>query len=161
MSIIELDKLGNILNKPTDEMTPLEMWLIFLRYADDVKKRDLVNKILNRREEITVAANVLSSISQDEHMKAKRRSQRKWETDMANNYLVGIREGEAKGIREGEARGIRKGRAEGIKKGKAEGKAEGIFTVARSMLNEGVPIEMILKVTGLTRKEVEQIRDNV
>ena len=108
-----------------------------------------------------MAANVLSSISQDEHMKAKRRSQRKWETDMANNYLVGIREGEAKGIREGEARGIRKGRAEGIKKGKAEGKAEGIFTVARSMLNEGVPIEMILKVTGLTRKEVEQIRDNV
>jgi hypothetical protein len=28
------------------------------------------------------------------------------------------------------------------------------------MLNEGVPIEMIIKVTGLTRKEVEQIRDN-
>ena len=151
-------------------MTSLEMWLIFLRYADDVKKRDLVNKILDKRGTITVAANVLSSISQDEHMKAKRRSQRKYETDMANNYLVGIDVGRAEGEKKGEAKGIKKGRAEGIKKGKAEGRAEGkaegraegraegIFTVAKNMLNEGVSIETIIKVTGLTRREVNQLR---
>jgi galactokinase len=81
-------------------MTPLELWLIFLRYADDVKRRDLVNQILNRREEITVAANVLREITQEEHMRAKRRSQRMWETDMANNYLEGIEVGEARGIKD-------------------------------------------------------------
>ena len=101
-----------------------------------------------------MAANVLSSISQDEHMKAKRRSQRKYETDMANNYLVGINVGRAEGEKKGEAKGI----AEGIKKGRAEGKAEGIFTVARNMLNEDVSIDTIIKVTGLTRRDVEQIR---
>jgi len=136
MTIIELNKLGDILDKPTDDMTPLELWLIFLRYADDVKKRDLVNKILDKREEITMAANVLSSISQDEHMKAKRMSQRKWETDMANNYLEGIDVGEARGIK------------------------KGISVAAKSMLNEGIPIETIIKVTGLTRREVEQMRNN-
>jgi len=149
MTIIELDKLGDILDKTADDMTSLEMWLIFLRYADDVKKRDLVNKILNRREAIIMAANVLREITQDEHMRAKRRSQRKWETDMANNYLVGVRVGRA----EGEKKGEKKGEARGIKKGKAEG----IFTVARNMLNEGFPIEAITKVTGLTNKEVEHL----
>jgi len=104
MTIIELNKLGDILKKQTEDMTPLEMWLIFLRYADDVKKRDLVNKILTNREAITMAANVLSSISQDEHMKAKRRSQRKWETDMANNYLVGVGVGRAEGEKKSEKR---------------------------------------------------------
>jgi hypothetical protein len=66
-----------------------------MRYADDVKKRDFVNRILTHRVAITVAANVLHEITQEEHMKAKRRSQRKYETDMANNYLVGVDVGKA------------------------------------------------------------------
>ena len=99
-----------------------------------------------------MAANVLREITQDEHMQAKRRSQRKYETDMANNYLVGVGVGRA----EGEAKGIKKGRAEGVKKGKIEG----ILTVTKKMLNEEVPVEMIIKVTGLSHREVEQIRNS-
>ncbi|MCL2661915.1 MAG: hypothetical protein FWE83_01110 [Oscillospiraceae bacterium] len=44
-----------------------------------------------------MAANVLSEITQEEHMRAKRMSQRKYETDMANNYLVGVSVGRAEG----------------------------------------------------------------
>jgi hypothetical protein len=31
--------------------------------------------------------------------------------------------------------------------------------MAKNMLKEGVPVETIIKVTGLTRKEVEQLRN--
>ena len=146
MTIIELNKLGDILEKQTDEMTPLEMWLIFLRYADDIKKRDIVNKILDIRGAITMAANVLSSISQDEHMRAKRMSQRKWETDMANNYLVGVDVGRA----EGEAKGIKKGRTEGI--------VECSKDVARKLKTLAImPNTQIAEISGLSISEVEKL----
>jgi predicted transposase/invertase (TIGR01784 family) len=146
MTIIELDKLGDILDKSTDDMTPLEMWLIFLRYADDVKKRDLVNEILRGRGEITMAANVLSSISQEEHMRAKRMSQRKYETDMANNYLEGIDVGRAEGEAKGEARGIKKGKAE-----KAKDIAKKLKTLAV------LPNKQIAEISGLSIAEIEKL----
>ena len=39
--------------------------------------------------------------------------------------------------------------------GKAEGLAEGMLTVARQMKAEGLPIEQIMRFTGLSRAEVE------
>jgi hypothetical protein len=40
---IELTKLKKILHKPVAEMTALEMWSIFLQYADKDDYRDIIN----------------------------------------------------------------------------------------------------------------------
>ena len=44
----------------------------------------------------------------------------------------------------------------GIKKGKKERNIE----IAKEMLKEGLPIELIIKLTGLTKKEVEKMKND-
>ena len=83
-----LPKLKKLLEKPTDKLTPLEAWSLFLRYSPDVKQRALVNRIIQERSEIAVAGALLLEISQDERERAKFRSRRMYETDQVSNFLT-------------------------------------------------------------------------
>ena len=47
---------------------------------------------------------------------------------------------------------------EGIEKGRKEGKEEGKREIAKKMLKEKLPIEMIEKLTGLAKEEIEKIK---
>ena len=53
------------------------------------------------------------------------------------------------GIEEGIARGLKQGLKQGLEQGKLE--------AAKKMLEEEFPIETIIKITGLTRKQIENI----
>ena len=53
-----------------------------------------------------------------------------------------------------EKKGMEKGIAEGMEKGKAEGKTE----VALGMLKEGMSIEVVSRITGLSEEEIERLR---
>jgi len=55
------------------------------------------------------------------------------------------------------AEGEIKGEAKGKIEGKIEGRIEGRIEVARTGLKEGLSIEMIMKLTGLTEKEIEKL----
>lgn len=83
--LIELSKLSEILTKPVEQLTPLEMWSIFFKFAPDVKRRDVVNKVIAEKEELRMASALLMEISQDEHQRAKYRSRRMFETDKFHN----------------------------------------------------------------------------
>ena len=67
---------------------------------------------------------------------------------------------EQKGQSEGKAEGLAEGRSEGLAKGRSEGLAEGRDTekieTARRMLTDKLPVETIMKYTGLS---VEQLRE--
>jgi flagellar biosynthesis/type III secretory pathway protein FliH len=90
-------------------------------------------------------------------------------------YNEGKAEGIAEGKAEGRAEGITEGKAEGIvelEKAKAEGKAELEKTkadgkaelektkndFAKNLLGLNVPVDTIVKATGLSRKEIEHLR---
>lgn len=66
-----------------------------------------------------------------------------WETAKRDGWNEGVKEGRAEG------------RAGGIAEGRAEGRAEGIAETASKMKSDGLPIELIVKYTGLTSKEIE------
>ena len=51
-----------------------------------------------------------------------------------------------------------KGKAEGLAEGEAKGKAEGMIETAKNMLTEGLSVDCICRVTGLTRKAVSALR---
>ena len=53
------------------------------------------------------------------------------------------------------AEGRAEGKAEGLAEGRAEGLAEGISSVAKNMKEMGVPIELIVKATGMSEKDIE------
>ena len=53
--------------------------------------------------------------------------------------------------------GREEGRAEGIAEGKSEGRAEEKIDVAKKMLAEKMDINLIIKITGLTKEEIEKL----
>lgn len=61
-----------------------------------------------------------------------------------------------------EQKGIEKGRKEGRMEGRMEGREEGereaTLKIARTMLKNGLDRTSIMKMTGLTADELEQIR---
>lgn len=61
---------------------------------------------------------------------------------------------EQKGIEKGRAEGLQLGEQRGIEKGRNEGKLE----VARTMLQNGIDRNTVMKMTGLTEDDLAQIR---
>jgi predicted transposase/invertase (TIGR01784 family) len=153
--IIELTKLKKILEKPVEQMEDLERFSIFIKYAGNPDYRDIVNRVIESKEGLAVAGEVLMSISKDERERAIFRNRRIALADMESNWITAERRGRAEGKVEGRA----EGRAEGREEGRAEGRAEGIFIVAKNAIQMGMPIDDIIKLTGLTRIEVEGLRD--
>jgi predicted transposase/invertase (TIGR01784 family) len=135
--IVELSKLEEIVNKPVETMTDLEKFSVFLEYADNPEYRNKVNEVIESEEVLTVASNLLMNISQDEKERAIFRSRKKFRMDIASDM----------------ATAEDKGRREGIQEGRREGRVE----VARSALEMGMSIVDIIKLTGLTQKEIENI----
>jgi predicted transposase/invertase (TIGR01784 family) len=138
---VELSKLDRIVKKPVNEMTDLEKWALFFQYADRPKYREKFNKVIETKEALQMAGELLLSVSQDERDRAIARSYQMFQTDLASN------------LRTAEDRGIAKGRAEG----RAEGKLEKSFEIARNMIRRHKPIEEIIEDTGLTREEVGKL----
>jgi len=103
MIIIELDKLDNVFKKPVNELTAQEKWSIFLQFAQDPAHRNLINDIINDKEEVAMAAALLQEISKDEHERARLRSRRMYETDRYSDLATAEEKGEIKGIIKGEA----------------------------------------------------------
>ncbi|NVO09328.1 MAG: DNA repair protein [Bacteroidales bacterium] len=62
---------------------------------------------------------------------------------------------EEKKIRE---EAVRVAEEKGIKKGKLEGEKKKAIEMARNSIKEGLPVELIVKLTGLTKKEIEKIK---
>ena len=130
---VELSKLKSVLDKPMDELTSLDMWSVFLGYAQDPKKRELINKIIEKKEELVMTSAILTSISKDDHERAKFRSRRHQEMENAHNLSASKRIGIAQGM------------------------AQGMAQVARSMKTDGVPFDDIAKFTKLTIDEIEKL----
>ena len=64
-------------------------------------------------------------------------------------------------LAEGRAEGLKEGRSEGLKEGKAEGVKQGKIDIAKAMLKENCVIELIAKVTDLSIKEIEKLKEEL
>jgi predicted transposase/invertase (TIGR01784 family) len=126
---VELSKLGEIIRKSVDDMTDLEKWALFLRYANITEYRETVNKVIQSKEALQMAGSLLMSVSKDEHEQAVYRSRRMYETDMQSNIATAEDRGEQR-------------------------KA---LAIASNMLKRNRPIDEIIEDTGLTREEVENL----
>ena len=64
---------------------------------------------------------------------------------------------EDKAREEGREQGIKIGESIGEKRGEKRGKKEGKIETAKNMLKKGFEIDVIAELTGLKRKEIENI----
>ena len=72
-----------------------------------------------------------------------------------------LEEARDEALAEGRAEGLKEGRAEGLKEGKAEGVKQGKIDIAKAMLKENCVIELIAKVTDLSIKEIEKLKEEL
>ena len=149
---VELTKLNDTLKKPVEDMTDMEKFSIFLRYAENPDYRKIVNKVIESKEGLSVAGEVLMNISNDEREKAIFRSRRIAMADRESNRItaernlkIAMAESEKRGVEVGEKRG---------EKSKAN-------EMAKIMIIDGEKNEKIMRYTGLTLTEIEALRNSI
>ena len=128
-----------------ENLSELEKWVIFLRDSKNKKKRDLLNAIMRSDEGIRKAGEILMTISEDEREWIRQESRLKAELDYQSGILASREEGHTAGLQEGHTAGL------------AEGLGLGIEQSARGMKAENIPLDTIVKITGLSPEQVEAL----
>ena len=109
-------------------------------------------------KEIVKAKEVLEEISQDEHERYLAELREKYILDQnateAAGYDKGLKVGHSEGLKEG----LEKGHKQGIEKGIEQGKKENNLSIAKKMLEEKIPLETIIKITNLSKEDIENLK---
>ena len=134
---VELSKLQEIMKKSVDDMTDLEKWAVFFQYASEPTYRETVNEVIASKEVLQMAGSRLMSISQDERERAVFRSRKMYQTDRESD-LATVED-----------------------RGKKIGRLERNTEIAQNMLSEGLSFDTIMRCTGLTRHEIENLPKTV
>ena len=129
---LELNKLSGYAD--ATDLTTLEEWLIFIKDAANVEKRELIETIKKRNEVIAMAEKILARASADEFARAAYQQRRKWYLDRVSSekYLI----------------------KQGIEQG---GKIKAL-DIARKMLSLDFTEEQISLTTGLSKAEISALR---
>ena len=130
LCIIEMPKV-----KETEEQEELMDWLCFLENP----KSERIKEKMEENEELKEAVEKLEGMSEDEYMQR----------------IADLREKAILDYNSGMSFSLRKG----IEQGREEGKKEANLENAKKMLEEKASIEFIMKVTGLTKEEIEKLKE--
>ena len=71
---------------------------------------------------------------------------------------IGLEKGEQIGLEKGEQIGLEKGKQIGLKKGEKNGEKKKAIEIAKNAIEHGLKNEDISKITGLSVKEIENLR---
>jgi predicted transposase/invertase (TIGR01784 family) len=143
------------------DKSQLSNWLRFLS-AKDEKEFEM---LAQTHPAIAEAWGVVKVLSGDERARALAEAREKARMDYEDNYdgayQEGLQEGKLEGLQEGKLEGLQEGKLEGKLEGLQEGRLEGKLEVAQNLLQEKLPIELVVKSTGLSFEEVKQLASSL
>ena len=84
--------------------------------------------------------------------------QRGLEQGIQRGKEIGLKEGKELGLKEGIQKGKELGKEEGLKEGKELGSQQKAIEIAKNMLKDNLPLEVIEKYSGLTIEEIKKLR---
>ena len=128
-----------------DIRTKLDLWMKFISQID----KERVKNAMNQNKEIKKAQEEYEYLIGEESERRIAFLREKAIRDEHAIYEGGIKKGE----KIGEARGKKLGETIGRKLGKESEKRE----IAKKLKEEKVPIEIIIKTTGLSKSEIEEL----
>ena len=89
----------------------------------------------------------------------------KWDLEYAVSMdyakKQGLEDGKKQGIKEGKEQGIQEGKEQGIKEGIQIGEKNNQIKTVKEMINQGLSIELIGKITHLTTEEINNIKKKI
>ena len=144
-----------------DIKDPLIRWLLFIE-TDSKEERHMlaehspVLKLLNEKIDL------LSLTPKEKKLYESRMMLKSDIVSISNSQFnkgleEGIEKGKKEGREEGMKEGIKEGIKEGLEKGIKEGIKEGNINTARRMKNANCEMSFIMKMTGLTKEEIEKL----
>ncbi|MDR2259240.1 MAG: Rpn family recombination-promoting nuclease/putative transposase [Treponema sp.] len=142
--VVELEKVDDLLSKPVEELSAVEGWAVFFRFAADPEWRSVINKLMSKEEGIAMAGEMLLTVTKEEIEQARRETALKIELDWESYMAEAWEKGEAKG----EAAGWQK-RDEKARREKLES--------ARRLKAMGVPLNKIAAGLDLPPEEIEAL----
>ncbi len=115
----------------------LEEWLTFIVNDNTEAVKMIDNEYVQKAEDELEYINA----DKEERMRAKFREKSEWNYnfDMDSMYEHGLEQG--------------------IEQGKTEGAKEQNIKIAKKMLEQNLDIEIIINITGLTKEEIENLKD--
>ena len=140
LDIMELSKIRG----KEEEKDQLLDWLMFLENPESER----VARKMEENKNLKEAVEKLDRISEDEKMQRIIELREKARRDEHAIYSKGVDDGIEKGIKEG------------VEQGKIEGAKEEKIQIAKNMLQRGFSKQEIMDITGLTRKEIEELISN-
>ena len=132
-----------------DMKTKLDMWMDFISQIDEKE----VKNAMSKNKEIKKAQEEYEYLTGDEEERRIAFLREKAIRDENSIFDAG----KDIGFKSVEKHGIKKGKKEGIEIGREQGIEQNKKEIANSMLKEKMPIETIMKVTKLSREEIEKI----
>ena len=153
---IELKKFRS---QEPDMNEPLNQWLALL----DMERGDLLDMAKNKNKKIKKAYENYEVLVGDEEVKRlaeiRLMSELEEQSALASARAIGRERGEKIGREQGE----KIGREQGEKIGREQGEKIGSYAkakeIAKELLKLSIPIEQIIKATGLTEKEIKEMID--
>jgi predicted transposase/invertase (TIGR01784 family) len=145
---IELTKLGDVEKKSVSEMTGIEKWALFLKYANHKGKQDLIQRIIKSEEGRRMGAEILETISKDREEFSRYYHYLKAEIDRESQLITAHR------------KGIAQGTAQGIAQGIAQGKIEGAISIIKELKTTVSKAMEIIKLPEERRTELIQELEN-
>jgi predicted transposase/invertase (TIGR01784 family) len=92
---LDLTKANKILKTTTvDKMTPIEKWVVFLSKGNDPKHKEIIDKIIARKEGIQMTYETLTTISRNKDERARYLSRLKLRMDIAHDNTVIFQQGQ-------------------------------------------------------------------
>jgi len=109
-------------------------------------------------EELSSNRDLKETVKEAEEMLSKM-LEKDYDFSKLPSYEIGVNEGLNKGIKAGIDKGKEIGKKEGKEIGKKEGERLAKIAIAKNSLKNGLEVELISKITGLTTKEIEILKD--
>ena len=134
-------------SKPVHELTPLETFASYIRYAGDESMADYVQQLLEHGREYLESSEIaFDEVTRSDTMLSEKEKYYIKMSDIATITKEKVEDARA----EGEVRG----KAEGEKIGKAERNR----AIALNMLARNMDISLISELTGLSEDEVSELK---
>lgn len=144
--------------KEEEELETLfDKWMYAIRHLSGLMERPkaLREKVFDRLFE---AAEIAKFDKKERYeYEDSLKSFRDWFSVMETAELKGMKKGMEKGLAAGMEKGLAEGLAKGKEEGLAEGKKEGTKEIAAKLKQNGMPIDTISQLTGLSRQEIESL----
>ena len=156
----------------------INQWIAFI----DNNDRELVKMAEKKNKTLEKARVEMNYLTGDAEVRRLAELREKWERDYIDARINGKKEGLTEGMKQGLEDGLKQGLEEGMKQGLEDGLKQGLeegmkqgledglkqglekgmkqekISIAKEMKHNNFPVELIEKMTGLSKEEITQIQ---